>query len=170
MPRGGKRWERTHQSGMSNRRRARKAPDPVTCTAGDPPVHVKAENELAASLNKLGLSRSVSVLEPPRLLKTKLGGFYYSEVKRCQSAQYRDTIEETYSEFVKSRFVQPDWTNKQPQLGIPTWSNDPMQSKPFATDGKSAPHVSETESHSSVDMRAPAGRPTPGIMQFVQNA
>jgi hypothetical protein len=166
MPRGGKRLARRHQSGTSNRRRAIKAPDPVTCCERDPDERVLATNELAASMNKLGLSRSVSILEPPELQKTKLGGFYYSEVRTCTAPAYSENLEETYEVFKKARFVQPDWNGKQPPLGIPVWSNDPPQTTAFGTDGKSAPHMSATDGgHAVAAMRPPAGIPTRGIHQ-----
>lgn len=166
MPRGGKRWARRHQSGTSNRRRALKAPDPVTCCERDPSERVLATNDLAASMNKLGLSRSVTILEPPQLQKTKLGGFYYSSVKTCDAPAYRENLGETYEAFANAKFVQPDWNGKQPPLGIPVWSSDPPQTRAFGTDGKSAPHMSATDSgHASADARPPAGIPTRGIIQ-----
>ena len=35
----------------------------------------------------------------------------------------------------KANFMQPTWTNDQPRMGVPIWSNDPMQAKVFSTDG-----------------------------------
>ena len=125
-----------------------------------------APNDLAASMNKLGLSRSVSILEPPELQKTKLGGFYYSEVRVCKAPAYKENLEETYEAFAKSKFVQPQWSGKQPPLGIPVWSSDPPQTRAFGTDGKSAPHMAPTDgAHASADALPPAGIPTRGINQ-----
>ena len=118
-------------------------------------------------MSKVGLSRSVSILEPPELQKTKLGGFYYSEVRICKAPAYRDNLEDIYEDFRKAKFVQPDWSGKQPLLGVPIWSNDPPQTKAFGTDGKNAAHVPATGGvqTSANKYRQPAGIPTKGIIQ-----
>ena len=83
-----RRLTRRHWSGTSNRQRSRKILDTKTVLEKDPRDILKAENRLAASLSKTGLTRSVVVFDPPQLIKTKLGGVYYVESKKCRAEPY----------------------------------------------------------------------------------
>lgn len=161
-----KRLQRQHWSGSSNRIRSRKIIDTATVLETDPQETLKAENRLAASMSQSGLTRSVVVFNPPQLVKTKLGGVYYATAKKCAAEPYQEIIEDSYMQLHKNGLVQGPWSDGQPPLGIPVWSNDPPQSSPFSTCGKSAPHVGETESSAPAAAPFTCGIPTRGIMQY----
>jgi len=162
-----KRLTRKHLSGSSNRLRSRKMLDVATALEKDPHETLKAENRLASSLSKTGLTRSVVVFDPPQLVKTKLGGVYFVQAKKCRAPGYQEIIEDSYSELHKAGLVQGPFSFEQPPLGIPEWSDDPPTSSPFSTCGKSAPHAEQTESAMSRPEPVICGLPTRGIMQFV---
>ena len=140
------RRQRTHWTGKSNRQRAKKYPEvdemEVERMKGDLKV---SDADFAATNN--GWAKSIKIFEEPSIIRTRLGGTLYRPLSRCDSKQYIEVLEENLAERSKATFVQPPWTNDQPRMGIPIWSNDPMQAKVFSTDGINA-HVPEvTSSH-----------------------
>ena len=113
-----KRLQRKHWSGSSNRVRSRKILDLGSVLKADPAQRVMAANHLAASMSKTGLTRSVVVFDPPQLVKTKLGGVYYVESKKCVATPYVEIIEDSYLELRAKTMDQGEWINKQGRLGI----------------------------------------------------
>lgn len=160
-----RRQQRRHWSGSSNRHRCKKILDTETALNADPRERVMAENRLATSMSKTGLTRSVVVFDPPQLVKTKLGGIYYVESKKCVAQPYVEMIEDSYAELQAKGLVQRPWSNDQPPLGIPIWSNDPARTEPFSTCGKSAPHAANIETSAPVIVPV-CGIPTRGLTQF----
>ena len=166
MPRGGKRWRRCHETGRSNRPRAIKIGDPADFGVF-PQQEVFTPNELAETLSKTGLTRSVKVYSPPKVTRTRLGGIYFQSHQVCSSPSYTETVREVFDNHGSSTFVQSQWSNQQPRLGIPTWSDEPGRQKVFSTDGASAPSHQEKGGAEYIppESRPPAGKPTPAVVQ-----
>ena len=131
---GRKRMQRIHQTGNSNRSRAKKYPEvdsaEITRLQGDLTI---SDEDFAATNN--GWVRSVNIYKSPSLVRTRLGGSLFRPLSRCDSKEYIPVLDEALKEKLKSTFTQPAWTNDQPRMGVPIWSNDPMQAKVFSTDG-----------------------------------
>ena len=134
---GRKRMPRVHQTGNSNRSRARKYPevdeDEITRLQGNLTI---SDEDFAATNN--GWGRSIRIYESPSLVRTRLGGSLFRPLSRCDSKDYIPVLDEALKDKMQATFMQPVWTNDQPRMGVPIWSNDPMQAKVFSTDGMMA--------------------------------
>ena len=133
------RRQRTHWTGKSNRQRAKKYPEVSEAEVERMQGNLTISDTDFAAINN-GWSKAVKIFEEPSIIRTRLGGKLYRPLSRCDSKQYLEVLEENLEKRMAATFVQPEWTNDQPRMGIPIWSNEPMQAKVFSTDGINA-HV-----------------------------
>ena len=118
MPRGGRRSVRVHQTGASNRGRVRKLADPVDVASAPPRLELREAVNGAAEQKYL---RSRTLLEPPAIVRTKLGGTLLRPSSRCSASRYSEHLQDHCQEHDKVTFIQPEWANTQPLLGVPEW-------------------------------------------------
>ena len=150
------RRQRVHQTGKSNRRRAHKAPDIAVLKKSPSVVSVSDEQSVAEWV------RRVDIFRPPTAVRTKLGGMYIRESSQCNSRAYLPILSDVLSPSEESHksLLQPQWNTAQPQLGVPIWSSESMQNKPYATDGESVSQDAGPGNFvDNCDMK-PAGVPT----------
>ena len=151
------RRQRVHQTGKSNRRRAHKAPD-ITAVLKKAPSVVSVSDEQSVAT----WVRQVDIFRPPTAVRTKLGGTYIRESSQCNSRAYLPILSDVLSPDDDStkNLLQPQWNTAQPQLGVPIWSSESMQNKPYATDGENISEgVGPANFMDNSDMN-PAGIPT----------
>lgn len=129
-----KRRPRIHWSGASNRARAKKYPEAddseVERLRGDLTI---SDEDFAATNN--GWVKAVRIFESPSIVRTRLGGSIIRPLSRVDSKQYLPVLDEALKSRLESTFTQPNWTNNQPRMGVPIWSDDPMRASCFATEG-----------------------------------
>ena len=83
------------------------------------------------------------------------------ESSQCSSQAYLPIISEVLSEGKeKKAMVQPDWNTAQPALGVPIWSSESMQNRPYATDGQQATYEAGTGNFVQNCDKPVAGVPT----------
>ena len=150
------RRQRVHWSGKSNRKRSLKAPDAEKVLKKAPSV-ISVTDEQS---NNEWLRR-VDIFRPPTAIRTKLGGTYVQESSQCSSQAYLPIISEVLSEGKdKKAMLQPDWNTAQPALGVPIWSSETMQNRPYATDGQQATYEAGTGNFVQNCDKPVAGVPT----------
>ena len=117
MGRGGIRRARTHHMGKSNRQRILKLADAVAVKAEAPDL------TFADPKSQIGrFKRSSKLVVAPEICRTRLGGTVLRPSSRVGASRYKEEIEEHVLEHATSSWMQPEWVNMQPLLGVSEWS------------------------------------------------
>ena len=117
MPRGGIRRSRTHQMGKSNRQRIRKLADDLAVQVAPPDLTFADPN------SQIGRwKRTSKLLCAPVIERTRLGGSIVRPSSRVSARRYKEEIENHLDEHSTSSFIQEEWVNMQPLMGIPDWN------------------------------------------------
>ena len=68
--------------------------------------------------------REHSIYEAPVIVRTKLGGNLMRPSTVSGARKYRNIAQEHIHAHEEQTFVQPEWSNDQPVIGVPEWCPD----------------------------------------------
>ena len=108
-----------HQTGKSNRPRTTASADEFFVSNAPPSLRYADSHS-----QTLDWKRQLSVYEAPSIVRTKLGGLYMRPATVSGARKYRNIAVEHVEKYEEDHFVQPEWSNDQPSLGVPEWAPD----------------------------------------------
>ena len=127
---GKKRYARRHETGKSNLSRALKMVDVAEIAVKPPVLKFVDPNEQANRTWK----RPTTLYEPPIITTSKLGGVLVRPESRCTADRVQHVLSSFLSTHETNTFLQPQWSNDQPCLGISEWEpGEAPRSKPVFT-------------------------------------